>query len=147
MNCSENKFANLLERLRNEAFQSTLVQKHAACLIKGGHILTTGVNKRFNVKMQEKTLPLTIHAEVDVLSNVHSRFLKGLDILIIRVNKSKQLMYSRPCNACIEKLYQKGIRKAYYSDYNGNIVYEFVDDMPKLHDSAGARYRQRIIQN
>ncbi|NBP02836.1 MAG: hypothetical protein EBU90_22515 [Proteobacteria bacterium] len=144
MNCSSDKFANAVERLRKAAMQSALNQKHSACLVYGEQILSIGVNKRFNIRFNNHVLPLTIHAEVDALSNIHPKNLKGLDVLVIRVNKAKQLVYSRPCNSCIDKLSKKGIRKAYYSDIDGNIVYEFVDNMPKLHDSAGTRMRQRM---
>jgi len=144
MNCSSDKFAKAVERLMKAATQSTLNQKHGACLVYGEQILSIGVNKRFNIRLNDHVLPLTIHAELDALSNIYPKKMKGLDVLVIRVNKAKQLLYSRPCNSCIDKLSQKGIRKAYYSDIDGNIVYEFVDNMPKLHDSAGTRMRQRM---
>lgn len=146
MICVTDKFVNIVERLSKVALQSALNQKHGACLVYGDQILSTGVNKRFTVRLNDNVLPLTIHAEVDALSNLHPKYLKGLDILVIRVNKSGQLVYSRPCNSCIDKLSRKGIRKAYYSDINGDIVYEFVDNMPKFHDSAGTRMRQRFQQ-
>ena len=142
MNCVMDKFGNAVEKLRKAAMQSSLNQKHGACLVYGEQIVSIGVNKRFTVRLNDNVLPLTIHAEVDALSNVHPKYLKGLDILVIRVNKAQQLVYSRPCNSCIDKLARKGIRKAYYSDINGNIVYEFVDNMPKFHDSAGTRMRK-----
>jgi len=143
MSCVTDKFANAVERLRKAAMQSALNQKHAACLVYGEQITSVGVNKRFTVRLNDNVLPLTIHAEVDALSNLNPKYLKGLDILVIRVNRAGQLVYSRPCNSCIDKLYRKGIRKAYYSDTDGNIVYEFVDKMPKIHDSAGTRMRQK----
>jgi deoxycytidylate deaminase len=140
----DNKFENMLQTLERMAFHSCLSQKHAACLFTGNKIYSFGVNKYYNLKPlhNKKQVPLTIHAELDALSNIHSKYSKGLDILIIRIGKSKKLMNSRPCNRCIDKMVQKGIRKAYYSNNYGNIVYEFVDDMPKLHESSGYRSRR-----
>jgi deoxycytidylate deaminase len=145
MNYPHDKLAHIVDVLKKAAIQSTLTHKHGACLLLGNQMITVGVNKRFSVRYQGKTIPLTIHAELDALSNVHPRYLKGMDMVIIRVNKSLQLLNSRPCNACVDKLIQKGIRKVYYSDVNGKIVYEFVDSMPKLHDCSATRMRQCLM--
>lgn len=147
MSCVTDKFTSAVERLRKAAMQSALNQKHGAGLVCGENIVSVGVNKKFTVRFNNDILPLTIHAEIDALSNLHPKHLKGMDVIVIRVNKAGKLVYSRPCNSCIDKLSRKGIRKAYYSDVNGNIVYEFIDNMPKFHDSAGTRMRQKIINS
>lgn len=132
-----------MDPLKKMAMRSCLAQKHGACLLQGNKIFSFGVNKYFRVNLtDDKEIPISIHAEVDALSCIHSKFVKGMDILIIRVNKSQKLIYSRPCNSCIEKLRQKGIRKAYYSTRDGNIVYEFVDTMPKTFESSSVRNRR-----
>lgn len=138
---SEHKFSNILPILKKMALNSALANKHAACLFRGDEIFSFGVNKYFNVKLQSKNILLGIHAEVDALSNVNAKMLHGMDILIIRCNKNLKLQNSRPCNACIKKLQQKGIRKAYYSTAEEKIICELVDEMPKLHDSSGVRAR------
>lgn len=132
------KLSNIIEILIKFAKNSPLIYKHSACILNGNKIYGIGVNKYFNIKNEEKSIKISVHAEVDALASVNTKYLKGMDILIIRVGKSYKLRYSRPCNACIDKLKQKGIRKAYYSDNDGNILYEFVDTMPKIHESAGS---------
>ena len=42
-------------------------------------------------------------------------------------------------------LKKKGIRKAYYSDTNGKIVCEFVDNMKSNYISSGNRYIKKIL--
>lgn len=147
MNCSSDRFHEILPPLKKMAMRSCLQQKHSACIFRGNKTYAFGVNKYFHLSLPDaKSIPITIHAEMDVLSNVHSRYLKGTDILIIRVNKSKKLIYSRPCGSCVKKMKQKGIRKAYYSTEDGEIVYEYVQDMIMLHESSGTRSR-RIHQH
>ena len=141
---STDKFSNILPMLKKMALNSPLANKHAACLFRGDELFSFGVNKYFNVKIQNKNILLGIHAEVDALSNLNAKMLNGMDILIIRCNKNQKLQSSRPCNACIKKLQQKGIRKAYYSTSDEKIVCELVDEMPKVHDSSGVRARKNI---
>ena len=142
--CEIYKFMESLDILKKKAKNSGLQHKHSACLIKGNKICAIGINKflkEINVNnVRGKT---TIHAEIDAILNFNAKSLKGMDIIIIRVGPSNNLQNSRPCNSCIEKMRKKGIRKAYYSDENGDIVYEFIDDMPKIHISSGNLFRKR----
>jgi deoxycytidylate deaminase len=140
--CSIEKFSIHLDMLTKLAIKSAQTHKHAACLMKAGKITTVGVNKYFQIKVNGKIINLGVHAEMDVCASTKST--KGMDILIIRVSKSMMLRNSRPCNACIDKLQQRGIRRAYYSNDEGQIVYEYVDAMPKLHVSSGCKFRERI---
>jgi cytidine deaminase len=133
------KLENVINILKKNALNSALHHKHSACLLQKDKILTIGKNKYFkNICIENKNIKLSIHAEIDVLYKFHTKNLKGLDILIIRIGeKSYNLRYSRPCNSCIQKLKERGIRKVYYSNEQGEIVYEFIENMPKIHDSSG----------
>lgn len=142
---SIDKFSNVLPILKKMALNSALSNKHAACLFRSGEMFAFGVNKYFNVKVKNKNVLLGVHAEVDALSNINPKIVKGMDILIIRCNKNFKLQNSRPCNTCIKKLQQKGIRKAYYSTSDEIIVCEIVDEMPKIHESSGSRARNGSI--
>lgn len=142
--CSSSKLIDSLEFLKKVARKSDVINKHSACVLKNGKILAYGVNKYFQIKVSDQKFHIGVHAEMDAVSSCSFKYTKGADVLVIRVNKTNNLQYSRPCSVCIEKLQQKGIRKAYYSDNNGQIVYEFVDEMPKIHTSAGCRIRNRF---
>ena len=143
IHCSGNKLQEPLETLKRITKNSNVSYRHGACLIKGDKIISFGVNKYFS-KIYYKTQDrkFTIHAEIDAILKLDSKELKGTDILIIRVSNCDNLCNSRPCNSCIDKLKKKGIRKAYYSNSDGKIVYEFVDTMPKLHTSSAVKYRE-----
>lgn len=134
------KFSAHLSILKKVAMNSSLNHKHGACLMNKNTIYSIG----FNRYIKEKS---TIHAEIDAICkmNKNAKSLKGVDILIIRINEKTdcKLKNSRPCNACIDKLCQRGIRKVYYSNDLGEIVYEYIENMQRLHISSGYIYKNK----
>jgi deoxycytidylate deaminase len=145
-----NEFEDILCLLKKIALHSNINFKHAAALIKKDTLYTSGFNKFIKeVKIRKdnvtQTHYKTIHAEVDALCNYHNKKqIKGMDIIVIRINKKNLLRQSRPCNDCIYKLNKLGIRKVFYSNEKGDIVYEFVEDMPNLHVCSGVRNLKAI---
>ena len=81
-----------------------------------------------------------MHAEITVFEKLPRKKVKGMDILVIRINKNFALKNSRPCNQCIDKLIKFGIRKVFYSNEDGIIVSEFVERMEKIHISSGTKH-------
>lgn len=146
--CSDAKFTDILDTLKKNAQNSPLIYKHSACLMKNGKIFGIGFNKYYGIKLNNQKINLSIHAEMNVMLAKNAKHIRGMDILIIRISSNNKLQNSRPCNTCIDKMKKKGIRKAYYSNSDGNIVYEFIDDMPKLHQSSGnsVRIQQNCIK-
>lgn len=149
METNIDKYTKHLEILIKRAKNSDVSFKHAACIFKGNKIFATGVNKYFKIQIKNnqgdnEKHHLCIHAEVDCISGYKN--VKGCDIMIIRVGKSEQLMYSRPCNDCIEKMKKKGVVKVYYSTNENTIVFENIDNMELKHFSAGSRFRFRQSQ-
>lgn len=137
MKLSNNKMNDQIEILKKVAQNSDMYYKHSACLLQGTKIFKIGFNKYFKTLVfDDKNVKLSIHAEIDVLYKLDKKYM-GLDILIIRIGKNGLLRNSRPCNSCIDKLRAKGIRKAYYSNNNGDILCEFIDTMQKTHISSG----------
>jgi deoxycytidylate deaminase len=142
--CKSYKFEDHVQFLRKIADHSALTNKHSACIIGGDKIISFGYNRCIKTRIKDNQLvKFTIHAEVDALCKIDSRIIKGKDILIIRIGnpRTKKLRNSRPCNECIDKLSRYDIRKVYYSNENGDIVYEFLESMPKLHTSSGNQIR------
>jgi len=138
----KNNFDEQLKILTRMASDSAIYYKHAAALISGNTIYSSGINK-FIKEIKDKNDKIyykTMHAEINVFENFPTKNVKGMDILVIRVNKSFTLKNSRPCNQCIDKLHKIGIRKVYYSNDNGDIVSERVEHMEKLHISSGTRH-------
>jgi hypothetical protein len=72
------------------------------------------------------------HAEVNAVKKLkrrkNTKKLVGIDVLVVRLNRSGKLSNSKPCRDCIEKLKilpQKVgyyVNNIYYSDNNGDII-------------------------
>lgn len=65
-----------------------------------------------------------------------------LDIWVIRVTKTGELKNSYPCNECLKFMKSYGIDRVYYSDDNGEIVCEKLNDMKSKHISTGHQARR-----
>lgn len=141
--CNVNKFDKHINLLQKIAQHSSLMHKHSACIFKRNKIYTFGYNKCVREEfIQNQNVKFTIHAEIDAICKINIRECKGMDILIIRLGNpnTNKLRNSRPCNSCIQKLLQRGIRRVYYSDKNGDIVYEDLKSMKLLHVSSGHQF-------
>lgn len=139
--CQSRISDSIIENLKKMAYNSCMLQKHAAALIKSNKEICMGYNRLIRKHM-------SIHAEMDAIYDFikkNRRYdLRGLDIIVIRF-KNNELKISRPCKSCIEKMRELGIRKVYYSDYDGNIVYEYINDMEMYHMSSLQRMKIRDL--
>ena len=135
MSISNNRFTNtgIIEALTELASNSEMKYRHASALINRNGVACLSYNKMIN--------NASVHAECGAVSIGKSilKSVKGLDIIVIRINKNGVVNNSRPCNNCIEQLTKNGIRNIYYSDKSGNIVKEYVKDMKKLHICSNLR--------
>lgn len=130
------KWQNIIDNLIKQSYKSDVFFKHSAAIIHNDKILSCGNNFRLKES--------SIHAEVDAFIKLQrKKFICGLDIIVIRFSNNN-LKYSRPCNHCIEFLKKKGFRKIYYSNENGEIEYEYIQNMEKKHVSAGKRFKDLI---
>ena len=144
---------SILDDLIKTALKSTVNNKHSAVLIKNDVIYKSAYNKfikEITIRKNNNTYIhyLTIHAEVNAIcSHYDKKNVKGMDLLVIRVDKfGEKLKNSRPCNNCILKLKKLGIRKVYYSNQKGDIVFEFVNNMEFLHICSGHNNLIKILQ-
>lgn len=84
------------------------IYNHAALVIKGGAILSSGYNHGWK------------HAEVHALEKLWPNKRKGTTVIVIRASKSKfgPLGNSRPCQKCIDFLKENGVVRVIYSCNN-----------------------------
>ena len=147
INDTNSKLDNCIEKLVKLASNSPIQYKHGACLLKGNKSYSFGFNRYIKeIFLNKQMVKFTVHAELDALYRFGNKNVKGMDILIIRIGKmNNNLKNSRPCNNCIEKMAQRGIRKVYYSNHNGEIVCDFIDSMSRIHNSSGFNIRNKLI--
>lgn len=111
--------------------------KHVAFLIKGGSIVSIGINKRKtnpkNLKYPYQTPPefAMVHAELDAILTYWNRTffqrksnrrieqafhdLSDFTLVVMRIRRNSMLGLSKPCQGCQQLISQFGIRKVYYS--------------------------------
>lgn len=108
---------------RNMALQSPQRQRHGACLVKGGSVLSTGYNASGSNLEAFRHMPDTDrefrsshrHAEVCCVSCLNLEQTTGSDLYVVRISKKETLAYSRPCPMCEAFLRSLGVKRVYYS--------------------------------
>jgi deoxycytidylate deaminase len=108
-------------RAIDEALKGDYIYRHGAILFSGKKEISRGRNRQgiTNKYFKYKWNLRDTHAEVDAI--IRSNRQKTDTILVIRINNKKKLMNSKPCLSCQAILKHFGIKKAYYSDKNGEI--------------------------
>lgn len=72
---------------------------------------------------------------------------KKLEIFVIRVNKNDELMNSKPCNTCLYYMKLFGVKSVYYSDENGDIIKEKINQIEVEHQSIGHRKYMKYLES
>lgn len=98
-------------------------QSHAAIVVKGGRILSIGINKlrndpaMFSIWNDDDYAisDISVHAEIDAISKVKKKSLEGSTVYVARVAPSGVTALSRPCPACYQALLVSGVKKVVYS--------------------------------
>lgn len=143
-------FDDIILKLKKHAYNSNINHKHSAALITNKqNLLSIGFNHFINdrgIINSNKNANKTIHAEINAICKFPKKLVKGNNILVIRVNNDI-LKNSRPCNSCIDKLQRLGINKVYYSNEDGDIIYEYVHNMPRLHECSSNKYIRKLNVN
>jgi deoxycytidylate deaminase len=98
------------------------VSKYSDCRIKMGCVLvdhSTPISVGFNKKkfFSKWCVPPkeSIHAEMEALRTSGKDCLRGANIFVYRERKNGSLGMARPCENCMEKLKEFGVRKVFYT--------------------------------
>jgi deoxycytidylate deaminase len=125
---------DILNNLKKTALKSPVKSRHSALLIKKNMILKPFYNKftRCVILDDEKKFYFTIHAEIQAMQFFKN--VSGFDLVVIRLSRDgTHFTNSRPCNDCILKMRQLGIRKVFYSNENSEIICKNVNEMDLIH--------------
>ena len=72
---------------------------------------------------------------------------KKLEMFVIRVNQMGDLVNSKPCNTCIYYMQLYGIKSVYYSNEEGVIVKEKLNDITADHLSISQNKYYKYIES
>lgn len=91
--------------------------KHGAVIVKGGRVISTGINKDRShpriVSSEHIKDHCSVHAEVDAIKK--AKDVTGATIYVARVNRRGKARDSRPCSRCYEVIRSNGIKKIVYT--------------------------------
>ena len=105
------------------------------CVIfsNGGRIISkghNGIRSSAQIKDKFKKWNNSLHAEQAALMNIDWNKVKGCSALILKVSKTKhQLSNAKCCPMCEEMLRHVGIKNIYYSNEEGEIVMEKLNNL------------------
>lgn len=111
-----------LDKARDVALSNSQ-QYHLVAWAKRGSSVVFGTNSvRCSTKFKrihpDGSRGFQLHAEMDLIRKFKPGTLK--EITVVRFSKSGVPTMSKPCCYCIYFLRRHGVRKVYYTDWNGN---------------------------
>lgn len=100
--------------------------KHGAILFNGKHIISKGYNKPV---ISAKPFH-SIHAEMAAIKDAKSKIkyskFDTLSMIVVRINKSGNLCFSKPCSHCQNIMKNCGVQKCFFSTNTGDINYMYL---------------------
>lgn len=136
----------------NNAERSNLKIKHGAVMSKGGKPIYQGMNTSRTKSLND--IYYCEHAEVNVVRQFITRMsrrkgkkwtLRSISkfiVWVVRVNAvclhdaEFKVVESKPCQKCINTLKGLGIKKIGYSNLNGDIIVDKIDNMSGILSGA-----------
>jgi len=114
-----------IRRLKREASKSVHPRaKLAAMIVSSKKVISVGINKPIygtsQIPAKFRKWPGAVCAEMDALLKARVD-VRGMEILVIRINNSGDLMMAKPCPYCEMYLNHVGIKNVYYSVSNESI--------------------------
>lgn len=120
----EHKFFRILIRLiETHPFKKDLTSLHSSLVVRGGAILSVGINKpdsnSFALKYAQHN-GWQVHSESAAIYGVKNKEkLRGSTLYNCRLTKNGKLEISKPCKGCALMLEEFGIRKVHFSKRDG----------------------------
>lgn len=89
--------------------------RHAAILVKGGKVISYGINKRKAGMLADRVYGLKgWHSEADCLLSIHKKNVKDAVLYVAGVTKTGRLANSKPCLCCQEFINKYKLKGVYY---------------------------------
>lgn len=105
----------LLKLARNVSKHSKFRVRVGAVLVDKGHPISVGFNKaKYNSEFSHIT-EQSIHAEMQALKTSGKEFINKSIMFVYRETKDGKTALSRPCEKCLKRLQEFGVKKIIYS--------------------------------
>lgn len=105
-----------LRRAMRLAAMGTCNQRHGAVIVKGGRVLSVGINTQRNCPGNDyiPAEDIAIHAEEAAIRALGGQA-RGAKIYVARVLKNGEPGLSRPCDRCYKAIMEAGIKDIIYT--------------------------------
>lgn len=99
--------------------------KHAAVIVRGGRIISIGINKlRPGIAKHPAYAKKAHHSELDAVLGIDPDILRGSTIYIAGISsRSGNLVTSKPCECCQQMLRDYNIKTAVYHTGEGTVEF------------------------
>lgn len=102
--------------------------KVGAVIVKNGNVVSVGFNRTFGgdkIIIYNGRKVRSIHAELMAIVHAETS-LDGAEIFVFSKMKNGKWRLSRPCESCMSAIAEAGIKRVYYTTYEGKIKVEEV---------------------
>lgn len=96
-------------------------RKHRVLECRANTYKTHPLTQLFGDRHQSVVAYPHLHAEMHVCISHGLSHCEGLNLLVLRVLRNGQLSMARPCDICTKLIQHTGIRRVYYSDWDGQL--------------------------
>ena len=105
---------------------SILVYKKKIISVGSNSNKTHPLQKQYDIYRNRKGLKHRIHAEIDAIIQCSKSDLNGAYLYNYREDKDGNISNSRPCQACIHALKDKGIKRIFYTTKEGYCMEDLI---------------------
>lgn len=137
------KYYRIINQLKIHTNKSSLSHRHAAGIVYKNKLISKGVNAIQAGRSEHAELSAiskfikrygtTLKESVILPKNV-TRSLNKITVIVIRYHNEK-LVLSKPCKHCINLMKKIGIKKIYYSNEKGQVIYDKINSITTNHVS------------
>lgn len=107
-----------LQKAIKQAQQSDYLFRLGSVVLNNGKPIGKGFNKnKTHAGLHKKYNFFSLHAEVASCLSAKC----GNVLIVVRINKQNNLTCSKPCSRCFQFMKDFGIKKVYYSTWEGTI--------------------------
>ena len=109
-----------LNRAIKIAYTSTERQRHGCVIVKGGRVISVGVNTFRNhpLFVSEPSKNSSYHAEINAMRGVE---VKGATVYVARISRNGSAAMSAPCIYCMHAIMKAGAKRIVWTGNNSEI--------------------------
>lgn len=148
--------------MKISTYSGQLRCKHFSVAIRNGKVITPVLCNKYRTHVFGQVKG-SMHAEMTVIKHICStrnfqykiyktpdhklyKFLKKVDIIVIRIGCDGTILNSKPCTSCLNVLKLLHIRNVYYTNNSGELESHRVKDLLTIHQSRFQLHINKLMK-